>query len=140
MLCGTYLPISPIDHVLDGQSGPVNRRGLPPYWESQEDNHGPECSNDLGAGLDGGWFLGRRRSLDGVGSHCRCVGGDLGRLKAFWFRGHGHDILVCMYNRWWFMLGGGSGGNAELEVSLAQRALRSTQRTTQRTVQLHGLP
>ena len=37
-----YLAISPVHHLAQGQIGPIDARGLPPYWQAKKDDDKPK--------------------------------------------------------------------------------------------------
>lgn len=92
----TYLAISPVGHALNWQMRPVDRSSLPPYWESQKDDHSPKGSNDSESRLDCFRGLGGRDALSAgfeVGFQC---GRGLGRLMVSNFARHGRDMLCAL--------------------------------------------
>jgi hypothetical protein len=49
---GIYLAISPVQHVMQWKTRPVDGRGPYPYWKPKENNHGPEGGDDQNAHAD----------------------------------------------------------------------------------------
>ena len=96
-----HLAIGPVTHLLEGQSGPVNRSRLPPDGKAQEDNHSPKGHNHLGPGPYRLGLFWRRHTLRaGLGAHFGGSSGEVGRCggiqrrpQVFILGGHVQDIL-----------------------------------------------